>query len=440
MNARFLPSLIIATLLFASCQKYDVTVPEQPRATSYSSDIATEWMYTLQKVVQDEGSNPPVASRIYAYSAIALYEAVLPSMQGYQTLEGQIPGLQNLPDSRMYGKLDPVATANETMFLVINKVFPALKTKNQKLIKDLYTKYYEAAFRRVPSEEVYNSAAFGKAVATAVLNRANNDGYSSSRGLSYSVPSPTLDPSFWSPTNTVVVPLEPFWSQVKCFAMAEAGACTIKSTIPFSTTPGSPFYTQAYEVYAASNALTNDQKDIARWWSDGSSQTATPPGHWVNIVDQLSRRNSYDLGRSAEIYAMVNIAMADAFISCWDEKYKQNLLRPVTYMRNYVAGATTWTPLLPTPPFPEYPSGHSVASAAAGDILTTLLGNVSFTDSANVYLGYPPRSYNSFTEAASEAAISRLYGGIHFREAIEKGSLQGKEVAKVVLQKIKLRK
>ncbi len=134
---------------------------------------------------------------------------------------------------------------------------------------------------------------------------------------------------------------------------------------------------------------------------------------------------------------MLNMGMADAFISCWDEKYKMNLLRPVSYIKTYKAGQSAWTSYIGTPPFPEYPSGHSIASGAAADILTRLYGNVAFTDSSNTGLGLAPHTYNSFTQAANEAAVSRMYGGIHFREAVENGLLQGKAVSKTLVQKIR---
>jgi hypothetical protein len=440
---RKLYSLIVITaalLVLQSCRKQNDAIQVQPDAVNYSSKVATEWMHTIEKIVQSEGKNPPVASRIYAYEAIGLYESVVPGMQGYQSLQGQVPGLTNLPSARTFSKLDYISSANEALYQIALQIFVTLKPENAKAIEDLHAKYYNDAFRRVLSETVKSSADFGKMVSTAVLNRANNDNFANTRTLTYVVPSSTLNASYWSPTGPALAPLEPYWGQMKCFAMADGGACTIKSTIPFSTAPGSQFYNQANEVYATGLNLTAEQKAIANWWSDGSSQTATPPGHWVAIVDQIAERKNLDLGKAAETYAMVNIGMADAFISCWDEKYKMNLLRPVTYIRNYITGNTTWNSLLSTPPFPEYPSGHSVASGTASDILTRLLGNVAFTDSANVYLGYAPRSYNSFAEAADEAAISRLYGGIHYREAIENGLKQGKEVSKAVFDKIKLKR
>ena len=186
---------------------------------------------------------------------------------------------------------------------------------------------------------------------------------------------------------------------------------------------GSAFYAEANECYRVTSDLTPDQEMIARFWSDDPGQTATPPGHSISIVTQVARELILTLDRAAEAYAKVGIAVADAFISCWRTKYQYNLLRPVTYIRRVID--PSWTPLLVTPPFPEYTSGHSVQSAAAAQVLTGLFGELAFSDHTHDARGLPSRSFRSFREAAEEAAISRMYGGIHFRAAIERGLEQG---------------
>ena len=165
--------------------------------------------------------------------------------------------------------------------------------------------------------------------------------------------------------------------------------------------------------------LSPEQEAIARFWSDDPGATPTPPGHWISILTQVVRALDLPLDRAAEAYALVGIAVADAFISCWNAKYRDNVLRPVTYIRRLID--PDWTPLLITPPFPEYTSGHSVQSAAAAHVLSKLFGRLAFTDRTHERRGLAPRSFGSFMEAAREAAISRLYGGIHFRAACERG-------------------
>jgi hypothetical protein len=158
----------------------------------------------------------------------------------------------------------------------------------------------------------------------------------------------------------------------------------------------------------------------------------------MGIVGIASRKANVDILRSAEAYARTAIALADGFISSWDEKYRSNLVRPETVINRYLDPG--WQPLLQTPPFPEYTSGHSVISTAAATVLTDAFGDgFAFSDSTEIEYGLPVRSFTSFNQAAAEAAISRLYGGIHYRRAIEQGTIQGRKVGEHVVSRLKTR-
>lgn len=422
-----------------SCKKQDTVVQPQPIASNTNAQVAVDWMEAYRQVVKSEGKNPPQASRIYAYAGIAVYESVVPGMQGYQSLQGQLSGLDKLPKPAMFGQLDYAAIVNEAMYQTAVKLFGTIKPENTVVIEDLHTKYFKADVKRVFAPVLQNSVDFGKMVASAIMDRANSDGFAATRSMIYVVPSRNTNPSFWAPTNAALIPLEPYWGKIKCFTMDSSSECELKSSIPFSTVAGSPFYNQVKEVVDIKQNLTTEQKNIANWWADNAGATSTPPGHWVGIENQLVQKLNLDLAKAAEMYALVNITLGDAFISCWDAKYKFNLLRPQTYIRDYIPGQNTWTSFIGTPPFPEYPSGHSVSSGAAAEMLTKLFGSVAFTDETNTNMGMAARSFTSFYQAADEAAVSRLYGGIHYREANENGVKQGKELAKLVLKKIKLK-
>ena len=183
--------------------------------------------------------------------------------------------------------------------------------------------------------------------------------------------------------------------------------------------------------------LTAEQKAIALFWADSPGQTGTPPGHWVSIMNLIAAQKNLNMAEAAQMYGLVCIALGDAFISCWEAKYRVNLMRPKTYVRQYL-NDPTWEPFIKTPPFPEFTSGHSVCSGAASSILTTIFGDVAFLDNTNNAL-YAPRSFTSFTEAAKEAAVSRLYGGIHFKPATEVGIKQGQLIAQKVLTYIDIK-
>jgi hypothetical protein len=242
---------------------------------------------------------------------------------------------------------------------------------------------------------------------------------------------PPTAPGLWEPTPPGFLPaLQPYWGTNRPFVLRSGETCSAAAPLAYSENQGSPFYREAYECYASVKRLKHRQQAIARFWSDDPGQTATPPGHSISILTQVVRALDLPLGSAAEAYAKVGIAVADAFIACWSTKYRSNLLRPVTYVRRLID--PTWTPFLITPPFPEYTSGHAVQSGAAAQVMTDLFGPLAFTDRTHERRGLAPRSFGSFIEAAHEAAISRLYGGIHFRAACERGVEQGTCVGKRV--------
>jgi hypothetical protein len=169
-----------------------------------------------------------------------------------------------------------------------------------------------------------------------------------------------------------------------------------------------------------------------------ATKKISPGGHWMNITRVACKKANADFNLSAESYVRVSLALIDAFISCWDEKYRSKLIRPETYINQYID--EDWVPLLQTPPFPEYTSGHSVISASSAVTLTKLFGDqFAFTDSTEVEFGLTARSFPSFIAASEEAAISRMYGGIHYRPAVEVGMTEGRAIGQYILGKIKTR-
>ncbi|MEO6578800.1 MAG: vanadium-dependent haloperoxidase, partial [Candidatus Limnocylindria bacterium] len=217
-----------------------------------------------------------------------------------------------------------------------------------------------------------------------------------------------------------------------CMVLGSPRDCDPGPPPEFSTEPGSAFFGEALQVYEAVNLLTPEQRDVALFWSDDPGLTATPPGHSLSILTQLLRAQDRSLAFAAEAYARLGAAVCDAFIACWYVKYRENLVRPITYIRRHIDPA--WGDPLPlaTPPFPEYTSGHSVQSGAAAEVITGLFGDVAFTDHTHDARGMAPRSFGSPAEFAQEAAISRLYGGIHFRSAIERGLDHGRCIGAAV--------
>nr|NIR60029.1 vanadium-dependent haloperoxidase [Gammaproteobacteria bacterium] len=259
------------------------------------------------------------------------------------------------------------------------------------------------------------------------------------------------EPGRWVPTPPAYMDgVEPGWRELRPFALDSASQYRPEPPAPYDMTEGSPFYRQAYEVYETGRTLSPEQRAIAAFWDCNpyvmhvrghamfATKQITPGGHWIGIAMLAARKTDADLMRSAEAYALTAIAVADGFISAWDEKYRRNLVRPETVINAHLD--EEWQPLLQTPPFPEYTSAHSVISTAASRVLTDLFGDdFAFEDTSEEEYGLPPRPFGSFAEAAAEAAISRLYGGIHYRMAVEAGVRQGGGVGDHVVRRIHTR-
>ncbi|MEO1654827.1 MAG: vanadium-dependent haloperoxidase, partial [Bacteroidota bacterium] len=241
--------------------------------------------------------------------------------------------------------------------------------------------------------------------------------------------------------------IEPHWNKIRPMLLDSANQFVPAPPTPFDLDEQSTFYKELMEVYEVGNNLSDEQQAIAQFWDcnpyvshhTGHAMYAvkkiTPGGHWIGITSIAARQKGDSFLNTTRAYALVSISLFDAFISCWDEKWRSILVRPETLINEFVD--PDWVPLLQTPPFPEHTSGHSVISRAAAETLTELYGDsFAFIDSTEVEYGLPVRSYQSFREASEEAAISRLYGGIHYRPACEKGVEQGEKVGQLVKQRL----
>jgi membrane-associated phospholipid phosphatase len=284
----------------------------------------------------------------------------------------------------------------------------------------------------VAPETVALSRRQGQAIAEHILGWAATDGGVEVMNMGFPASWPAPDaPSDWVPTSLVrqqQTPLLPEWGNNRPLAMPAGHACPLPPPPSFATDPDSDFYAEALAVHAATTDMTPEQLAIARFWSDDPMLSPTPPGHWVAIARIVLDDQDADAVTRADTLARIGIGLTDAMIACWRAKFEYDLLRPVTYIRAQIDPA--FTPLLITPPFPEYPSGHSTLSGAAAEILTALFGpDLAFVDTTHEDDGMPARPFGSFREAAEEAGISRLYGGIHFPAAIREGLEQGRCVA-----------
>jgi hypothetical protein len=262
----------------------------------------------------------------------------------------------------------------------------------------------------------------------------------------------TGEPGTWQPTPPAYMDaIEPNWGTLRPFVLDSAAQFKPEPPPPYSLDPGSPFRAEVDEVYRVTQDLTAEEREIASFWDCNpytmhlrghamfATKKLTPGGHWMGIAAVASRQRGDAFGEAAEAYVRTALALADGFISVWDEKYRSRLVRPETVINEHID--ETWAPLLQTPPFPEYTSGHSVISAAAAEALTDLYGEpFAFSDTTEVAYGLPVRDFGSFREAADEAAVSRIYGGIHYPMAAWRGAEQGRGVGELHVERLTTRR
>lgn len=433
-NRRFLFALFALTVLFSLAtpalvggSPYGQSIP----SNEHDPSIAVEWMELLYDRIREEAISAPAASRLYAYAGITLYQAVLPGISEDFTLSGQLTDMPEIPYPDE-GEYDWPSSANGAMYAVLKGILPISSAQP---LSVLYQRQLAARAREVDQEVIDRSVEYGGQVADIILEWVAEDNFDFTRGLEYEVPAG--EPSLWVYTNPNMKAVEPYWGTIRPFALYSSDACDKPMRIEFSTDEESTFYLQAKEVMDTGNNLTEEQEEIALFWVDTPGQTGTPAGHWVLIENQLVEQLDLSLGRASEMYALVGIALGDSFISAWNLKYQINLLRPETYIQQHID--ENWKPLVASPGFPEYPSGHSVVSGAAAEVLYNIFGTVSFTDRSGRRYGFDDHSYTSFYHAASQAAISRMYGGIHYRTAIENGMRQGQCIGQYIQDYVQLR-
>lgn len=446
-------SLMITVFTLLSCkEEYN----ENYQAEANNPEYLHRSMKKLTDVIVHNIFSPPVASRIYAYPSIAAYEVMAQADSVYKSLEGQLTDLKDVPKPAE-GKEYCFPLASVQAFLAASKAY----IFTEKDITDFENEIL-AEFKaiKMPRKVYENSIAYGNEMATHIIKWSKSDMYAETR--TYSKYALTDDEGKWEPTPPDFMDgIEPHWNEIRPFVLDSAQQFAPEMPTAFSKEKNSLFYKEAMETYEKGKKysetelenLSDETKEniaIAEFWDCNpfvshhqghvmfATKKITPGGHWINITAIVARQAKSNFMETTAAYALTSISLMDGFISCWDEKYRSNLIRPETYINRYIDN--NWKPLLQTPPFPEYTSGHSVISSAASVVLTSIYGeNFAFDDTSEKEYGLPVRSFKSFYAASAEAAVSRLYGGIHYMPAIENGVTQGKNVGNYIIQQVKLK-
>ena len=398
----------------------------------------------LTDVMVNDVVGPCGAARYYTYAHLAAYEFMdrVQHPVSYVSFRGL---LRNYPiteagaEARMdseFGSVYALLRVGETML-------PSgylLEAAIRQLVSEARTK------RHLTEEQLLITRAYAERIVKQTILYATKDGYVKTSG--YPRYTPDLTPGFWKPTPPAYSEAyESHWATLRTFLLDSAAQFKPVRPVVYSEQPDSPFYKLVREVYDTVRLLTDEQRQIANFWDcnpfflnqkghmNFGTKKISPSGHWMGITSLVSTQRELSLAETIRWHTLVALTMSDALSACWQEKYASNRVRPETCINQLLD--RNWRPTLQTPPFPEYTSGHSVLSNAVAIVLTSLAGEpVEYTDTVEEEFGVPARSYLSFLAAAQEAAMSRLYGGIHFRDSIENGMRQGETIGRFVLKKL----
>ena len=406
-------------------------------ANSSSAYTTKDYVVTLKKVTDlmvSDVTSPVAASRYYAYINLAAYEVInqKEELSLLPFLKREKLSITNIG----YSQHKSFAT-----LLTVLKMGEKLLPSGPALRPEITLLKTESKKYGIQEEEMTGIEKGVDSVVKMFISWSAQDGFRAlNNRLRYT---PTKGDAYWQPTApSYMAPVEPHWNKLKPFLLDSCAQFKVAAPVLYDTNSGTPFMNLTKEVYEISKKSDSAQKAIAMFWDcnpfavqqlghvEFGLKKISPGGHWIGITGIACINENLLLEQSALVHAMVSITLADAFIACWDEKYRSNRVRPETVINRLID--PSWRPLLQTPPFPEYVSGHSVASTAAAEVLTKIFGEkYSFTDDTEVEFELPIRKFESFNSAAAEASVSRLYGGIHFRDAIDQGIQQGRLIGKL---------
>lgn len=434
--------VLLSFVAVAHCALAQTPASAQPAYLALDKAINSVSAVMIHDVV-----NPPAAARYYNYFMIGPYNLVALNNKDIVPIGNFI---------KTYTQDNTISLAPGKYDYKIASVYCILETGKMMLpsgfmLQDDEDKYIALLKTNNISEEVIKaSVAAAEEMTKKVLLYSRGDNYNRLSGkLRYT---PLKGGKNWYPTPPMYMEaIEPNWKTVRPMMIDSSRQFIPVRPTPFSTDTTSDFYKEAYEVYKVSQHPSGEQINIASFWDCNPFAVTTsghmaigfkkisPGGHWMNIAGIVVKKADLSFDKSVQVLALEGITLMDAFISCWDEKYRSNGIRPETYINRYIDNK--WAPFLQTPPFPEYPSGHAVLSNASAAVLSYLLGNhFEYTDDSEIPYGVGPRNFKSFVEAAEEASASRFYGGIHFMDAIENGNKQGRDVGADIVKKLKAAK
>ena len=432
MKNRIISFIFFAQLLL------QLNVQAQP---VLNSNDYVKALKNVTDVMVNDVTSPVAASRYYAYITLASYETnTYFNHSAYPTLLGTLNHFQIDQSKPLVDSFNTSLATILSIYLAGEKFLPSGISLQSKI--DSISKFYY----KKDSNYLKRSIQHAQGIVDQIVIYSKKDGFTRLSGMKRYTPKIGL--GYWKPTPPVfMAPVEPNWSTLRTFLIDTSNQFKTQNPAPYDIAPSSKFYALTKQVYDYKKNATKEQVSIALFWDcnpfaveqighvEFGIKKISPGGHWLGIAGIACNKKALSLTKTALAHALLSVTLADAFIACWQEKFTSDRIRPVTAIHQFLD--PKWQPILQTPPFPEYVSGHSVASTAASVVLTQLFGDqFYYIDNTEVEFGLPIRKFKSFKEAAAEASLSRLYGGIHFKDAIDQGVWLGNQIGLLASQKL----
>lgn len=433
-------------LIFLLCALLGCKGKQQKQDLNFTSTDISKVINKMMDVMLNDVTNPPLAARFFSYATLAGYEVISQNDSAFKSMYGLLNNYPKLEKADSIARYSTELSALLAMMETAKKMQPS-----GTLIDSFEVGFLDSCRQEGLAEDVIESSlSYAQGVSKAILAYARADRYN--RISNYPRYTPRQTEGTWYPTPPgYFAPVEPYFNTVRSFTLDTCIQFKPAPPVPFSTDKNSAFFKMLQHNYTENKNLSEEHQEIAAFWDcnpfalqdkghlQAGRKKISPGAHWLGITGIACKQTKTSFVKSMKIHAMVSIALMDGFICCWDEKFRSNRIRPETAIRKYID--PTYSPLLQTPPFPEYLSGHSTISSASAVILSYYFGDsFRYTDTIEERFGLPSRTFNSFQEAAIEAGISRFYGGIHFMDAIDNGRKQGLQVGEWVLQQVENKK
>ncbi len=429
--------LLLFLITLSSCDKATESDTQvfQTEDLNYANTI-------LLEAVMEDAFSPPVASRMYSYAHLAHYV----TLQSFR--QDSLVGITELINGLEDFEVEPLEDVNPELAALL--AFSNIGKKliySEQFFNDLRDSLLnKAIILKLSGTTIKQSEVYAHNISKQLSEWIDKDMYKETR--TYPRFTSTKKPENWRETPPdYATGLEPHWDKIRPMVIDSANVFPYKPLPKYSVDKTSDFYKMVDEVYQESLNSTEEKGKIAWFWDCNPILTVhkghmvttihkfTPPGHWLNIINQITTKESSDYNTATKTYTLTSMAMFDAIIAAWHVKYKTDLVRPVTYIQENID--PEWKPVLQTPPFPEYTSGHSATSASAAEILTSIFGeNYSFTDNTQLRFDLEARTFESFKSAANQVNLSRFYGGIHYMQGVEEGARQGQYIANIILERL----